>query len=165
MGSSTAIRTGKHASDSNVKNEPSKGKTIGFAIVIILGLGGLAVAGLGLGGYVQAGSLSSLGKVHSIVMMVAGGVGGIAFLIIGVVGSVKNRQTNSHHQNDSTGVEHSNIVNPRDDQTSSTPQNHNAPVKKHLTSHQQNGSVNPRDAHASSTTPKQHRHCFNCRAT
>ena len=93
MDSSATIRTGEHSSDSHiVKNEPSKGKTIGFAIVIILGLGGLAVAGVGLGGYLQAGSLSSLGQVNSIIMMAAGGGGGIIFLIIGIIGSVKNRQ-------------------------------------------------------------------------
>ena len=71
---------------------------IGFAIVIILGLGGLAVAGIGLGGYLQTGFLSSLGQVNSIIMMAAGGGGGIAFLIIGIVGSVKNRQKTTHVQ-------------------------------------------------------------------
>lgn len=92
MDGSAAIRTGEHSSDSHVKNELSKGKTIGFAIVIILGFGGLAVAGVGLGGYLQAGSLSSIGQVNSIIMMGAGGGGGIIFLIIGIIGSVKNRQ-------------------------------------------------------------------------
>jgi hypothetical protein len=94
MDSSTTIRrTGKLSSEPQaIKNEPSKGRTIGFAIVIILGLGGLAMAGVGLSGYLQAGSLSSLGQVNSIIMMAAGGGGGIIFLVIGIVGSVKNRQ-------------------------------------------------------------------------
>jgi hypothetical protein len=119
--SSATIRIGKHSFDSHiVKNEPSKGKTRGFAIVIILGLGGLAVAGVGLGGYLQAGSLSSLGQVNSIIMMAAGGGGGIVFLIIGIVGSVKNRQTSSHQQNDlNEGVERNSIVNPRNTTASS----------------------------------------------
>jgi hypothetical protein len=60
MDSSATIRTGEHPSDPHiVKNEPSKGKTIGFAIVIILGLGGLVVAGVGVGGYLQVGSQQS----------------------------------------------------------------------------------------------------------
>jgi hypothetical protein len=88
-----AIKTRDLSSDSHsVKNELSKGKTIGFAIVIILVLGSLAVAGVGLGGYLQAESLSGLGRVNSIIMMVTGNVSGIVFLIIGIVGAVKNRQ-------------------------------------------------------------------------
>ena len=126
MDSSATIRTGERSSDSHiVKNEPSKGKTIGFAIVIILGLGGLAVAGVGLGGYLQAGSLSSLGQVNSIIMMAAGGGGGIVFLIIGIVGSVKNRQTSSHQQNDhNEGIEQGSVVNPKNTKASSKPEKH-----------------------------------------
>lgn len=122
MASSTPIRTGEYSSDSHViKNEPSKGKTIAFAILIILGLGGLAVAGVGLGGYLQAGSLSNLGQVNSIIMMAAGGGGGIVFLIIGIVGSVR-RQTSSHQQHDrNEGIEHHNIVN-RNTTASSKPE-------------------------------------------
>jgi len=101
MANSTSIRTEEHPSNLRiVKNEPSKGKVIGFALVIILGLGGLVVAGVGLGGYLQAGSLSNLGQVNSMIMTAAGGVSGIIFLIVGIVGSVKNRQTNRHQQND-----------------------------------------------------------------
>src|SRR6478609_8544613 len=114
-------RTGDYSSDLPiVKNEPSKGKTIGFAIVIILGLGGLALAGEGLGGYLQAGSLSSLGQVNSMIMMAAGGGGGMLFLIIGIVGSVKNRQTSSHQQNSlNEGVGQDNMANPMNTQASS----------------------------------------------
>lgn len=101
MDSSATIRTGEHSSNHNiVKNEPSEGKTIGFAIVIILGFGSLVVAGVGLGGYLQAGSLSSIGQVNSIIMMAAGGGGGIVFLVVGIVGSVKNCQGSGRRQND-----------------------------------------------------------------
>jgi hypothetical protein len=101
MATTATIRTGEHSSIPNsVKNEPSKGKTIGFAIVIILSLGGLVVGGVGLGGYLQAGSLSSIGQVNSILMMAAFGGGGIVSMVIGIVGSVKNCQRNSRQQNE-----------------------------------------------------------------
>ncbi|MFC2049064.1 hypothetical protein ACFLR2_00100 [Chlamydiota bacterium] len=100
MDSSATRITGRHSFAPHViKSEPSQCKTIGFAIVIILGLGSLAVAGVGLGGYLPVGSLSSLGQVNSIIMMAAGGGGGIVFLTIGIVGSVKNRQKSSHTGN------------------------------------------------------------------
>jgi hypothetical protein len=120
---SATIGTGGHSSDPHiVKNKPSKGKAIGFAIVVILGLGGLAVAGVGLGGYLQAGSLSSLGQVNSMIMMAAGGGGGIIFLIIGIVGSVKNRQISSHQQNDhSEGAERNSVVHPKNTKAISKP--------------------------------------------
>lgn len=78
-------------------NFNSKLKTYGFAILIIVGIGGLAVAGAGLGsfgiqqGWWQAGSLSNLSQIHSITMMAAGSGVGIVFLVIGIVGSVKNK--------------------------------------------------------------------------
>ena len=77
-------------------HQHSKLRTYGFAILIIVGIGGLAVAGVGLGcfgshrGWWQAGALSNLNQIHSITMMAAGGSGGTIFLIIGIVGSVKN---------------------------------------------------------------------------
>ncbi len=86
-----------HPSSSIYMPKPSGGKVIGIAIVIILGLGGLAVAGVGLGGHLRVSSLSHLGQVNSIVMMAAGGAGGICFLTVGIVwivGSVKKR--NAH---------------------------------------------------------------------
>jgi hypothetical protein len=89
-------------SDSHItKNKPSRGKTIGFAIVVILFLSSLAVAGIGIGGYLQAGSLSQLSQIHAMIMMAAGGCGGIIFLIVGIVGLVKNCSKNSQQQNDS----------------------------------------------------------------
>lgn len=63
-------------------------KTYGFALAIILGIGGLAAGGIGLAGYL--GQISHLDHVRAIIMMAAGGGGGIALFIIGVVGSVKN---------------------------------------------------------------------------
>jgi hypothetical protein len=72
----------------NKQNEPTQAKTIGFAIAIIIGIGGLAVAGVGVGGYL--GAISGLNQVNSIIMIAAGGAGAITFLIVGIVGSVKN---------------------------------------------------------------------------
>jgi hypothetical protein len=96
MASPATVRTEEHSSNHTiVKNKPSTRKTIGFAIVTILGLGSLVAAGVGLGGYLQAGSLSSIGQVNSIIMMSACGGGGIVFLVVGIVGSVKNCQRKS----------------------------------------------------------------------
>ena len=121
--SSATPRTGEYSSDPHVvNNEPSKGKTIGFAIVIILGLlSGLAVAGVGLGGYLQAGSLSSLGQVNSIIMMAAGGGGGVIFLIVGIVGFVKNCQRSGDiHSQSTRHYPSSNIKKPKYSEKSST---------------------------------------------
>lgn len=72
-------------------NSPSKLKTYGFAIAIIIGIGGLAVGGVGAAGYF--GAISNLNQVHAIIMMAAGGGGGAILFIIGVVGTVKNCKT------------------------------------------------------------------------
>jgi hypothetical protein len=80
----------------------SKGKTICFAIAIILSLGGLAVAGIGLGGYLQIGPLLNFSQINSISIMVAGGSCGIILLIVGVAGSVKNCQTNGRDNAEDT---------------------------------------------------------------
>jgi len=127
--SSATPRTGGYSSNPHVaNNESSKGKTIGFAIVIILGLGGLAVVGVGLGGFGaqqgwwQVGSLSNLSQVHSIIMMAAGGGGGIVFLIMGIVGSVKNHQANSCQQNDGKeSTEHGSTVDSKNTKVNSEP--------------------------------------------
>jgi hypothetical protein len=62
------------------------------------------VAGVGVGGYLQVGSLSSLSQVNSIIMMTAGGGGGIIFLIIGIVGTVKNHRNNTNDSAQSTST-------------------------------------------------------------
>jgi hypothetical protein len=77
---------------------PSKLKTYGFAIAIIVGIGGLAVGANGLAGYFHVGALSNMAQVDAIIVMAAGGGGGTILLIIGVVGTVKNRQTSSHQR-------------------------------------------------------------------
>jgi hypothetical protein len=72
-------------------------KELGFVIAIIVGIGGLAVAGVGFAsfgstqGWFAAGALSNLSQIDAIIMMAAGGAGGIVFLIIGIVGTVKNK--------------------------------------------------------------------------
>jgi len=70
-------------------NKSSKAKVLAFALLIILGIGGLAGAGIGASGLFHAGALSSLGQVNSIVMIVIGGGGGIPFLAIGIIGFVR----------------------------------------------------------------------------
>ncbi len=83
-----------------LNTEPSPCKTLGFALLIIVGLGGLAVAGVGLGslgahqGWWQAASLSQLTQTHSIIMMAVGGVGGIACLTISFFAIRRLRQQN-----------------------------------------------------------------------
>jgi hypothetical protein len=70
---------------------PSKWKTYGFAIATIVGIGGLAVCGVGVVGYFHVGALSNMAQVDAIIMMaVSGGIGAI-LLISGIVGTVKNR--------------------------------------------------------------------------
>ena len=75
-------------------------KTFGFAIAIIVGIGGLVAGGVGVCGYFQVGSLSSLSQMHSIIMMSVGGGGGILLLIVGIVGSVKNYSKSNNNTDD-----------------------------------------------------------------
>ena len=84
---------------------PSKLKTYGFAIAIIVGIGGLAVGAAGLAGYFHVGALSNMAQVDAIIMMAAGGGGGIILLIVGVVGTVKTRQSSSHRQHGGVHVD------------------------------------------------------------
>lgn len=71
----------------------SKLKTYGFAIAIILGIGGLVVGGVGLASYFHVGTLSNLNQVHVIIMMAAGGGGGFILFIAGVVGTIRSIDT------------------------------------------------------------------------
>jgi hypothetical protein len=71
---------------------PSKLKTYGFVIAIIVGIGGLAVGGAGVAGYFHVGTLSNMVQIDAIIMMAAGGGGGVILLIVGIVGTVKNRK-------------------------------------------------------------------------
>jgi hypothetical protein len=87
-----SVELNRHALTSPL---PSKLKTYGFAIAIIVGIGGLAVGAAGLAGYFHVGALSNMAQVDAIIMMAVGGGGGIILLIIGVVGTVKNRQSSS----------------------------------------------------------------------
>jgi len=90
------IGTGEHRFGVCSHLPPSNIKKLGFAITIIVGIGGLCVGGLcvggiGLGAYFQVGALSNLSQVHAIIMMAAGG-GGFVLVIIGCVGTIKNCQ-------------------------------------------------------------------------
>ena len=106
MESSASIPTGDLNRDTYPNNHLSKWKTYGFAIAIIVVIGGLAVAGVGLGGFGvpqgwwQAGALSNLGQINSIIMISVCGVGGgVVFLITVIVSVVKNCQKRSHSKN------------------------------------------------------------------
>ena len=87
--------------------EPSPCKKIALAIAIIVGIGALAVAVVGLGGYFQVGALSNLGQVNAIIMMAAGGGGGITLLFVGIVGSVKSRSRSESSSSESSSSESS----------------------------------------------------------
>lgn len=88
--------TGELFSSSPSISHSSKLKTFGFAVVIIMGIGALTAAGVGLSGFgVQQGwwqcrSLINLGGMKSIFLMTAGGSGGVVFLLIGIRGLTKN---------------------------------------------------------------------------
>lgn len=90
---SSASRVGSREINRNIPthNPPSKLKTYGFAIAIIVGIGGLAVGATGLAGYFHGGALSNMAQVNAIIMMAASG-GGVILLIVGIVGTVKNRK-------------------------------------------------------------------------
>jgi len=95
---------------------PSKLKTYGFIIAIIVGIGGLAVGGAGVAGCV--GAFSNMAQIDAIIMVAVGGGGGIILLIIGIVGTVKNRKISSKSE---VSFEHRDIFsapNSRDQQES-----------------------------------------------
>ena len=107
-----------NSSDPSIVNEPAcTSRRLVCALLIITTIGALIGAGVGLGGFGaqqgwwSAGTLSHLSQTNSTIIMAAGGGGGIVFLIIGIVGSVKNRQTSSRQQNDhNEGIEHNSVV-------------------------------------------------------
>jgi len=63
---------------------------MGFVVIIILGIGALAAAGIGVGGVFHAKALHSLSQLHSIVITVIGGGIGIPCWVIGSVGLVRS---------------------------------------------------------------------------
>ncbi len=77
--------------------ERSPCQTLAFALHIIVGLGALAAAGVGLGcfgahqGWWQAASLTQLTQTHSIIMMAVGGAGGTIYLTVSIF---ENRHRN-----------------------------------------------------------------------
>src|ERR1700722_18306303 len=92
---SSASRVGSREISRQVPTSPplSKLETYGFAIAIIVGIGGLAVGAAGLAGYFHVGALSNMAQIDAIIMMAAGGGGGIILLIVGVVSTVKTGQS------------------------------------------------------------------------
>ncbi len=79
---------------------PFKWKTLEFAIPIILGIGALALAGVGWGGlgaqqgWWQGGALGNLGQSSSLIMIAVGGVGILSLITLS---AIKNRQKMSDH--------------------------------------------------------------------
>jgi O-acetyl-ADP-ribose deacetylase len=80
--------SGESTSDVPKHNPPSKLKTYGFVIAIIMGIGGFAAGGAGVAGYFQVGALSNMAQIDAIIMMGVGWGGGAIFSII----AVKNRK-------------------------------------------------------------------------
>src|SRR5262249_8090185 len=81
---------------------PTTLKTLGFAIIIIVGIGGLVAAGIGGCAYFHVCTIfSNISQIHAIIMMAAGGAGGLTFFVIGIIGSVKNC---SHSKQNGWGI-------------------------------------------------------------
>jgi hypothetical protein len=99
-------RVGSGVIDHNISthNPLSQLKTYGFAIAIIVCLGGLAVGITGLFGYCHVGALSNMTQIDAIIMMAAGGGGGAILFIIGIIVIVKNRQVDSLQTRDDVHV-------------------------------------------------------------
>ena len=71
--------------------------------VVVLGGAGVGLASFGIHqGWWAAGALSNIPQIYSIVMMAAGGAGGIILLIGGIVGTVKSGCKGGPEQEEST---------------------------------------------------------------
>ncbi|MEZ5315048.1 MAG: hypothetical protein R3E91_02400 [Chlamydiales bacterium] len=68
----------------------SKGKSYGFAILIIVAIGGLVVAGVGVSHY--CGAISTLHQVHATIMIAVGGGSSFILTMIGIVVKLRNRR-------------------------------------------------------------------------
>lgn len=99
------VGSGKISPPAPTSPPSSKLETYGFAIAIIVGIGGLAAGAAGLSGYFQVGALSNIAQVDAITLMAAGGGSGTILLIIGVFGTVKNRQAMSHQRHGDVHVD------------------------------------------------------------
>lgn len=85
---SSASRVGSGEINQNVSPPPpSNWKIYAFAIAIIVGLGGLAVGGVGLAGCFH------IENIHAILTMAVG----VIFVVVGVVGTAKNCPGGSHN--------------------------------------------------------------------
>ena len=80
------------------ENNTLKPATIGFAILIIFGIGGLVAAAVGVGGVLRIGLLSNLGLNISMITILSGVSMGLSFLIVGGVGFDKTRSHNKIDQ-------------------------------------------------------------------
>ena len=92
--------THPHNSSHEIKQQdaPSQCPVIVSALVIIVGIGGLVAAGVGVAAFCQVGSLSQLSQVHAIILMAAGGGGGLLLIVIGSVVCHKNRTPKSQKE-------------------------------------------------------------------
>lgn len=89
LAASSSIRS-TESTDFLYYKAPSKLKTYGFAIVIIVGVGLLITGGVGTAAHL--GAISNLNQVQAIIMMSGGCAGGTILFIVGAVGTAKNRR-------------------------------------------------------------------------
>lgn len=87
---SKAISDGPPPFESLIKLAPSRGREIGCAIAIIVGVGALVVAVIGLGNHQGWWSVGAFSSTDSFIMMGVGGGGGLILLITGAIYAVKD---------------------------------------------------------------------------
>lgn len=84
------LRVKEYDYDSAAHSLPPQLKTYGFAIAIIVGIGGVAAAVFGLAGYLHVGALSHFNQTHAITLLAIGSE--TALFSFGVAGEISNHQ-------------------------------------------------------------------------
>lgn len=91
---SSAAKVGSGEINRPAPSTHTKWQSCGFAIALILGIGGLAVGAAGATAYFHVGSLSNISQVNAIIMMSVGGGGAVIFLVLAAKNHPKVRQQN-----------------------------------------------------------------------
>lgn len=73
-------------------------RKLNFSIVIILGVGGLLAAAIGLGGQLHIGLLSRMGQTASITAIAMGSVTALTCLILGIVNLTRSPKIEQHRE-------------------------------------------------------------------
>ena len=120
-------KTGQVSLDYKTDTNRVRPASIGFAILIILGLGGLVAAGIGVCGALQLGHLSNLGLNNSIIMILSGVSVGFPLLIVGGIGLDATHSHNKLAQSPTPIEESNQIIEinqdfPEDEQSTSSAQ-------------------------------------------